>query len=196
MPRPCRSGTIATSGELRPRENAEQVGHGRGRHGRKVGREHEQGRGAFVECRGPGLREPVVEAPIRLADDACPGRVRERCHLVVRRHHDRLGNPGRPEGGGEGALEETDDEVTTLLGVEHLAEPRLRALQVPDRDDRDDAIPHPATANSRTSAARRARAASSVITVSVTRVRMPSFWISVSSSRSTVSSTKRSAIPA
>ena len=31
--------------------------------------------------------------------------------------------PGVPRVRGEGALEETDDEVTTLLGIEHLAEP-------------------------------------------------------------------------
>ena len=193
MPRPWRSGTIATSGGWRLAEDIEQVGHGRGRHGRKVGGQHEQGRGAVLERGGPCLRETVVEATICLADHACPGGARERRHFVVRGDDDRLGDPRRPESRGEGALEEADHQVPALLGVEHLAEPRLRALQVPDRHDRDDAFRHAAPANSSTSAASRARAASSVMTVSVTRVRMPSASIAVASSRSSVSSTKRSA---
>ena len=119
----------------RLREDAEQVGHGGGRHGRKVGGQHEQGGGAVLDRCGPGLREPVVQPSICLTDDACPGRVCEQCHLVIGRHHDRLGDPGRPEGGGEGALQEADHQVAAFLGVEHLAEPRLCALQVPDRDD-------------------------------------------------------------
>ena len=111
-------------------EDVEQVGHGRGRHGRKVGGQHEQCRGAVLERRGAGLREPVVEAHDLPGGSRVP-RPRPRASRTSSsgRDHDRLGDPRRPEGRGEGALQEADHQVAALLGVEHLAEPRLRALE-------------------------------------------------------------------
>ena len=112
-----------------------------GRDARQVDGQDEHRAGAAGDGLVAGLAQPGVEPVAALAERSGAGVEGERADLVVGRHDERLGD-GRPDPdrGPDGRLGEARHEVAPLLGVEDRAQPRLGAVERPDRDDRDDAF--------------------------------------------------------
>ena len=138
MPRPWRSGTIATSGSPPPASVGEPVELLR-RDLRDVDRQDEDrpcAPAAIASSRAS--RSPSLSPPLRWRSGRAPARRASSRTSSSGCHDERLVDPGRGHGGADRRVGETQREVAPLLGVEDRAEPRLRALDRPDRDDRDD----------------------------------------------------------
>src|SRR6185503_18806746 len=187
----------------------------RRRDGWQVGRQDEDRRRAARHCDGSRRLDRLVQ-PGRPLDQA------DRVELLgdaggvgVHRDHDRPLDASRIPGCDEGAAKQVCDQLDALLRVEVLAEPCLRGLEPPDRDERPRPrevgargglhaahrsrgarrVPQAARAACSTSAASLARPASPAMIVSVTTVLSPSSLICGSSAASSASSTYTSATP-
>ena len=105
----------------------------------QVDREDEDGRRAGGDRLVARLAETVVEAAAPLAQRSgagCQGELADRRRRASRRASRRC--PGVATVAPDRGVGEAGDEVAPLLRVEDRAEPGLRAVEAPDRDDRDD----------------------------------------------------------
>ncbi len=171
-----------------------------GRDQRQVDRDDQDGRRPAGDHVGPCLAQPVIEPVRALAQGPCADRRRVPQDLAIRADHQHVPEAGHGQGGHHGPCQQPLDQIPPFLGVEHLAEPRLGALERADRDDRRDpahGVPAgvAATAKSRTDRASRARPSWSAMIVSVTSVRKPSAAMSGSRAASTASRTNAVASP-
>ena len=101
---------------------------------RQVDRQDQDGRRAGSDGLVAGFAESRVEPAAALAHRAGTGREGEAADGVVRRDDERLCDAGRGHRGADRRVRQAEDEVVPLLGVEHLAEPGLGAVQAADRD--------------------------------------------------------------